>query len=204
MHKRKLHHYLVKLRAVPRYGFLLIAAVFFIIGIFAYRQNNVRMLELREAVFVADEQGGDVEGALRELRQHVYAHMNTNLMAGENAIRPPIQLKYTYERLVAAEQAGKAGNADLYTQAQDHCEQLYPGAFYGRDKLPCVREYLEQHGVVTDEEVHIPSELYKFDFVSPTWSFDLAGWSFIIAVFSLMLFGLRLTAERIIRFTLEH
>lgn len=199
MHKRKLHSLLVRLRAVPRWCFLGAGVFFLIIGVLAYRQNNVRMLELREAVFQADEQDGDVEGALRALREHVYAHMNTDLAAGENAIRPPIQLKYTYERLVATTQTqGQSGNTDLYTEAQRHCEQQQPGAFYGRDRLPCIRDYLDAHGVQTTEEVDIPSELYKFDFVSPRWSFDLAGWSFIFAGISLMLFAVRFATERAI------
>lgn len=207
MHKRYLRSYLGKVRLIPRFGFLAVATVFLIIGVFAYRQNNVRMLELREAVFQADEEGGDVESALQELRRHVYSHMNTDLAAGENAIRPPIQLKYTYERLVAKEQAAKAqgGNQDLYTEAQNYCERTQPAAFYGRDRLPCIRDYLDRNGVETanTDDVQIPSELYKFDFASPAWTFDLAGWSFIISALAFGLFILRLLAEQIIRRQLD-
>lgn len=203
MHKRKLHHILVQLRAVPRWGFLVAAITFFVIGIFAYRNNNVTMLRLREAVFIADEQDGDVEGALRALREHVYAHMNTDLASGESAIRPPIQLKHTYERLLAKEYEGQADNEGLYTEAQNHCERVLPNAFLGRDKLSCMLEYLDSHGAKVEETVNIPSALYKFDFASPRWSFDLAGWSFILSVISLLLFAFRYLSEQAIRHKLS-
>jgi hypothetical protein len=45
------------------------------------------MIELREQVFEADKEDGDVEGALRELREHVHSHMNTDLASGENAVQ---------------------------------------------------------------------------------------------------------------------
>ena len=49
--------------------------------------------------------------------------MNTNLSSGGNAIKPPIQLKYTYERLLATEQAKTAAsNSKIYTEAQAYCQ----------------------------------------------------------------------------------
>lgn len=157
------------------------------------------MLELREAVFAADEQGGDVEGALKALREHVYSHMNTDLTVGNTAIRPPIQLKYTYQRLVANRLDAQTDNEGLYTEAQNYCEQQLPEAFLGRDKLGCVFEYLDSHGVKVEEKVSVPSDLYKFDFVSPRWTFDLAGWSLIFSVFFLSLGLFRAFGEWLIR-----
>ena len=68
----------------------------------ALRQNNLNMIKLRDQVFVVDKANGDIEKALKDLREYVYAHMNTNLSSG-NSIKPPIQLKYRYERLLEAE-----------------------------------------------------------------------------------------------------
>src|ERR1700709_495416 len=103
MNKRKLHHYWTRLSAVKPWYFLLIAALFGVIFVSSMRHNNLKMIQLRDKVTQADQQNGDVETALRNLRGYVYAHMNTNLSAGPNAIKPPIQLKYRYERLVQAE-----------------------------------------------------------------------------------------------------
>lgn len=201
MHKRKLRHYWHRLRALPALLFIALGIGLAVISVYALRSNNQRMLELRTAVFTADEQNGDVEGALRELRTYVYAHMNTDLAASDNAIRPPIQLKYTYERLVAAEKARVAvANEQMNTQAQAVCEQRIRAGESSRIRVSCIQDYLSANGTT---ERDIPEDLYKFDFASPSWSPDLAGWSmvgagvcFFLAIFS---FG----AERLIRRNLQ-
>lgn len=204
MHKRKLHHYLVALRQVPTFLLLGLAVLFGVVSIFALRSNNQRMVDLREAVYVADEQNGDVEGALRELREHVYAHMNTNLSAGENAIYPPIQLKYTYERLEAAEQAKlKNTNADLYNAATKHCEALFPAGQLANGRVQCVARYLDEHSAPGQSPKSVPEDLYKFNFVSPRWSPDLAGWSLVLTALLLLLFVARVIGEIFIKYELE-
>jgi len=150
------------------------------------RHNNLVMIQLRDKVTQADQQNGDVETALRNLREYVYAHMNTDLASGPNAIHPPIQLKYRYDRLVQAEKDRAANaNSQVYTDAQHYCEQLYPGSFSGGPRVPCIKDYVSSHGTT---EQTIPDALYKFDFVSPAWSPDLAGWSMIAMVLFFVLF----------------
>ncbi|MDQ3123372.1 MAG: hypothetical protein M3Q14_01660 [bacterium] len=199
MHKRKIHHHVVKLRAIPLWTFLAVTLILLVVGIFALRANNQKMIELRAAVFAADEQDGDIEGALQDLREHVYGHMNTNLAAGDNAIKPPIQLKYHYERLVLAEQKRlDVSNETIYTDAQNHCEEQISTGFSGSNRLDCIRNYIEDRGV-KQKQVKIPDDLYKFDFASARWSFDLAGWSFILAAMAFVMFCLRLLSELILK-----
>lgn len=188
MDKRKLRRLLGRLRKLPHWSLLVISVFFFIISVFALRANNHKMITLRDAVFVADEQDGDIEAALKALREHVHSHMNTSLTAGDNAIRPPIQLKYRYERLViAAKAAQNTNNETIYTDAQNYCEQQISTGFSGSNRLQCIREYIDRNGVQTTE-VTIPDDLYKFDFVSPAWSPDIAGLSLAAALLSLAAF----------------
>lgn len=163
------------------------------------------MIKLREAVYVADEQNGDVETALKNLRKYVYAHMNTDLAVGDNAIRPPLQLKHRYERLVEAERASKGqGGSDVYGEAQEYCERTQPTGFSGRNRLDCVRQYIDQHGGVKAEDVSIPDSLYKFDFISPRWSPDLAGWSLVLGIIFLGLFIARILIDYLIKSSLDY
>lgn len=151
-----------------------------VICISALRNNNKQMVVLRNAVYVADKNNGDVSGALNKLRAFVHAHMNTGLSSGSNAIKPPIQLKYTYERLASIEELRvQAANARVYTEAQNYCQTQNPVDFSGRSRVPCVTDYVTNHGVAA---VSIPPGLYQFDFVSPTWSPDLAGWSVALEI----------------------
>lgn len=173
---------------------LTIAIIASIVCVFALRANNLRALELRDNVVAVDKQNGDIEAALRELRTFVYGHMNTNLSSGTNAIKPPIQLKYRYERLVAAEQQKlSAENSKIYIEAQTVCEQRFPKGLSGSGRIPCISEYVASKGVTQNA---IPDSLYKFDFVSPSWSTDLAGWSLVIASVSFAIFVIQLILNR--------
>ena len=169
-----------KLRRVPYRVLLALFIVSSVMAIYALRHNNQTMVELRSEVYATDQAGGDINGTLNKLREYVYSHMNTNLSSGGNAIKPPIQLKYTYERLLEAQQqTAAASNSQIYTQAQTYCQALVPAGVSGRGRVPCVQDYVTSHGVKTTP---IPTGLYRFDFISPTWSPDLAGWSLVVAV----------------------
>lgn len=160
------------------------------------------MVRLRDAVYETDKNGGDINTALNNLRTYVYGHMNTNLSSGNNAIKPPIQLKYTYERLLTAEQQQvNANNSTIYNDAQSYCQALNSTSFSGRDRIPCVQEYVTSHGIKTKE---IPPALYQFDFAPPAWSPDLAGWSLVAT--TLLFLGLLVSfvVERMVRANIKN
>ena len=148
----------------------------------ALRHNNTTMISLRNDVYAADKSGGDVNAALYKLRSYVYSHMNTDLSSG-TGVKPPIQLPYTYDRLVSAAQA-QANNAGLYTEAENYCQQQIPASvsISGRGRIGCVQDYIMSHG--GKQAASIPASLYEFDFVSPRWSPDLAGWSLFVTLAS--------------------
>lgn len=185
---------LKEIHRVPYSVFLILFIVSGFVAINALRHNNQTMVQLRSEVYTADQSGGDINTALNNLRKYVYDHMNTDLSSGGNAIKPPIQLKYTYERLLASQdQAAQAANSKIYTDAQNFC-QSQNQAFYGTTRVPCVQDYVASHGVKTAPI--IPAALYQFDFVSPAWSPDLAGWSLAFTV----LMGLGFITSLIIQF----
>lgn len=190
MDKQQLHHLLTLLRRIKVWYLVTALLAFGVLAVFALRQNNLGMIERREKVYQADQQAGDLEGALQELRSYVYGHMNTDLSSGANAVYPPIQLKYTYQRLKQAEQERvKQANAQIYTAAQAYCEQLYPGSFSGGPRVPCIEKYVAERGV---REKNIPDALYKFDFASPSWSPDLAGFSVLFGLLAALVLTVRL------------
>ncbi len=178
MDKRYLHHLWTRIRIVKTWYLLAVFLVFATVAVAALRNNYTGMTRLREAVYRADRDAGDVEKALQQLRSYVNSHMNTSLDTG-NGVYPPVQLKYTYERLVKAERDRvEATTSQIYTDAQKHCEALYPGSFSGGPRVPCIEQYIKSHGTTARS---IPDAQYKFDFVSPRWSPDLAGWSVVLS-----------------------
>ncbi len=201
MDKKQLKRLWNRIRGIKPWYFLAIAVVSGLIAVAALRQNNLKMIELRAQVVKADKDNGDVETALRNLREFVYGHMNTNLSSGNNAIKPPIQLKYRYDRLVAAEKKQVAdSNAKIYTDAQAACEQAIPTGLSGRGRVGCIEDYVSSHGA---KEQTIPDALYKFDFVSPTWSPDLAGVSLLISLAAFVAFVATYGLERWVKAELK-
>lgn len=187
-------HFNKFIKTINIWIFFVIAIISGVVSINALRDNNLRAIQLRDNVNQVDRDNGDIELALRKLREHVYGHMNTDLGSGPNAIKPPIQLKYRYERLVQAEQERlSAENTKIYSEAQAYCEQQFPRGVGGGGRIPCITEYVSSRGVVPNE---IPDALYKFDFVSPLWTPDLAGWSLVICSISTALFVIRFGLEK--------
>jgi hypothetical protein len=192
MNKRYLHHIWTRIRPIKTGYLLTLLIISSLICVFALRSNNEHMITLRGQVYTADKNNGNVELALMNLRSYVGAHMNTDLTTDNGSVYPPIQLKYTYQRLLAAAQGQINGtSSELYTEAENYCQQLNPSNFSGRSRVPCVENYVSTHGASTP---NVPSSLYEFDFVSPTWSPDLAGWSLIISIILLLLTVLRFAA----------
>jgi hypothetical protein len=138
-----------------------------------------------------------LEQALTDLRTYVFNHMNTNLSSGFSAVKPPIQLKYQYERLTAAAKANyDAASAKMLADAERICVEQYPGSVFSQPRLECAKAYAANHLIT---QTNIPDDLYKFDFASPVWTPDKAGWSILAAGFFFLLFILRFLSELAIR-----
>lgn len=202
MDKKNLHYIHKRLSRFHAWYFLVIALFFLCLAIVGLRQNYSTMVTLRQAVYEADEKNGDVEKALQQLRQHVHGHMNTNLSSGSNAIKPPIQLKARYNRLVAAEEERiKAANAGVTATAETICGQRFPAGGFNAPRVACIQEYVE---VNAQKPNIVPDALYKFDFITPRWSPDLAGWSLLGFGLFTILFISRLITERWLKRQLHH
>ena len=176
---KTLYHFWKRLRPIKTWYLLLACLLSVGVAVVALRNNNLHMLQLRSAVYQADKNNSGLPAALKNLQAYVIAHMNTSLTTGTGSVYPPIQLKYTYERLqAAATQDANAANSKVYTDAQHYCEQQDSTDFSGRNRVPCIENYVSTHGVKPQT---VPDALYKFDFISPRWSPDLAGWSVVIS-----------------------
>lgn len=182
------------LRSLSYWYFLIAVVVFGLIFIVADRSNNLTALKLRDQLLASDQAGTNVEDSLYKLRSYTYSHMNTNLASSKQGVYPPIQLKGTYDRLVAkAQQQADTTNAQVAVTAQQVCGS-------GGNYLICVQNYEASHRITPQL---IPDSLYKFDFISPRWSPDLAGWSLLLSVLMLGCFIVRASLELWLRYNLK-
>src|SRR5579872_6572823 len=123
MDKKQLHHLWTKVRPIKPQYFLVLFGISALICFGALRHNNQTMVKLRNDVYLADQNNGNVQMALEQLQAYVVTHMNTGLSSGSNTVYPPIQLKYTYDRLEqAATQAANTSDTQVYTNAQTYCQ----------------------------------------------------------------------------------
>jgi hypothetical protein len=171
------------------WGFLFLSAILLLISLQAQISNSKQAKVFYDTLIATDEAGGDVETALRDLRSYIYSHMNTSI-GNPNGIKPPIQLKATYDRLLDKQKAElETKNQAIYAEATDICEKKFPEGQLRSGRVQCVTDYVISKGVKVET---IPDALYKFDFVSPRWSPDLAGYSLLASIVSFLIFFLRL------------
>ena len=164
------------------------------VAVSALRQNNLLMDKLRQEVFLADKNDGDIEAALGALRRHVLLHMNADLVdfrlqdqVGSEEFfgnsQKPIQLVHKYYRdsvakhqetlvLYGPEVQAVLPKAEALCQAQE----IGPS-----EQLSCLVAKTKEIGNETYPLWDFPNkDYYVFDFVSPRWSPDRAGWSLVI------------------------
>lgn len=191
MKKRKVYGIWHRFKNLSLATLIIIFIVSLVISVLSLRSNNLNMVKLRQAVFNADKQNGDINGALNNLRKYVYGHMNTNLRTGSTSSEPPIQLVNQFNRDVDAERARMVamGSADkVYVDAQTICEkQGIPIV----ERAQCIQEYVTKNGKGIPQLKLPAKEVYTFDFASPMWSPDLAGLSIIATI----IFGLLLISR---------
>lgn len=172
------HKHLEKRSILLLAVFGVLTIFFVVLSLVGLAQNSNGAKDRYDTLIAVDQAGGDVETALNDLRVYIYSHMNTQI-GSETGIRPPIQLKGTYERLIAAEEQKVAkANEVIYAAAQKDCEQKFGAGSLSNGRVQCVEEYLLANGAKAQP---VEDDFYKFDFVPPRWSADLAGFSILLA-----------------------
>lgn len=182
MNKRKLHHTLVGLRRIKSWHLIVLLVVLTLAAMFFLRQNSLQMIELRNLVVQADEQNKDIPGALNNLQNYVATHMNADM--GERGI----YLEHSYQRAydAAVQKAAQGGNASAatYQQADRDCQGLFSKTSSFPAYIQCVTDKVAASGSAADPimAIRAPSaDLYRFNFIAPLWSPDVAGFTLLAA-----------------------
>lgn len=188
--KGKLHHRLTVLRRLKVWQLLIITILVGFMAATALRLNNLGMVERRDAVYSADKRGdkAQIKSAISELQNYVSSHMNTDLGSGVY-----LESSYNRARDVALKRAGNASNPNsaVYQKASIECRSRFVGgvASFRNDYVQCVIERVASLNRAADplNSLQLPrADLYRYDFVSPLISFDLAG---ILSLATIFLIG---------------
>jgi len=165
----------------PKSAHFFIAALLLgVVAIMNLRANNLKMVELRAAVFAADEAAVPVGEKLDSLRAYIYRHMNTST---------EVQLKYSYQRK-AQELIKKnnniASNVDIFDDLPPGCSVSQT---FSNITDPCVRNHinkkLKEIGNHNPQPLILPDKrLYIYQFKAPLLSLDPAGLTLAAAIIS--------------------
>lgn len=162
------------------------------------------MVQRRSAVSAADKSGDSTQmyARIQELRSYTQSHMNADTGV--------IYLQYQYNRdseaaiKKASEQSSE--NANLNAQAEAICHPQYSG--WSHAYINCFVNALNDLSKNTSSsELSQPdlpnTELYRYEYASPAWSPDFAGWSIVVAGLILFMIIARLIAMVVLRILLR-
>jgi len=159
------------------------------------RLNNIGMVERRQAVISADEQGDKevIADRLYDLQSYVSSHMNTDLGVG-------VFLENSYHRdhKEALDKAAAQGN--VYKKVQEICVPRYTSWSYAY--VQCTVDELGKYP--SADEFRPPNQAsYIHSFASPIWSPDFAGFSVLICVAIFIVILIRATGVIILKLLLK-
>lgn len=156
----------------------------FIIGFLTatfLRLNNIGMVQRRDAVLAADKSGNqsDITNRMLDLQQYSASHMNSKT--------GPFYLEQQYRRDAQKIVDAAKGDNNLYgninVKAEAVCKPQYTK--WSPAYVQCFTDELAKYPPSPDpsQNVKLPSTaLYRYDFTSPLWSPDFAGWSSLVFV----------------------
>lgn len=195
--KRHIRQGISWLQRVKTWQLLLLLVVIGLVAATFLRLNNIGMIERRTAVFSADEQGDSevIRARLFDLQRYAGSHMNAD--TGD------IYLEAQYRRnteaaILAASATDPASNINV--QADAACKAQYAG--YSQAYVQCFANELAKvpEGSTAQQKANLPSpNLYKYDFSSPAWSADFAGFSLLICFILVFLIVSRLIGLAILQ-----
>lgn len=167
------------------------------------RLNNIGMSQRFDSVIAADkvENNQVIQERLYDLQRFMSDHMNTKMNNG-------IDLKESYNRDtkkaydLSSQDSNPNGN--IYKKVQDVCAPRFD--HWSRDYVQCVTDELAKYPAANDlvSSMNLPkTALYHYDFTSPIWSPDFAGWSILICVAILSMIVIRLIAVGLLKWLIH-
>ena len=206
VNKRKLHHWLKVIRRLKIWQLVILLIMVSFASAYLLRQNNLGMVERRDAVKKVDQEGGDVKPAMAELQNYVSAHMNTSL--GEKGFYLEGSYQRAYDAAITAAAGSTNPNSAVYQQASIECRARFRGgvASFRNDYVTCVAERVGSLSGANDPMAGFQTPdpaLFRYNFVSPAWSFDAAGISVAIMLLLLVVITAKIAFSYIAKLLLK-
>ena len=204
--KRQIRYGLRRLQKVKIWQLVILLILVGFVAATFLRLNNIGMVQRRDAVASADQQGNaaDIQTRLYDLQRYVAAHMNTDM----GVVYLEGQYKRDTQSTIDAASSDSNPNGNIFKKAQEVCAPKYANlGHYSQAFQQCVINQLNSYAPASGETVAKPqlpkSEQYRFSFVSPVWSPDFAGFSVLICVLIVLLIIVRIGAYLVLKLFLK-
>ncbi|MBR3252990.1 hypothetical protein IKF84_02865 [Candidatus Saccharibacteria bacterium] len=190
-----------------------------------YRNNHIKMTELRDAVLAADEANDDalIAEGLVDLKEFVFSNTVINIVEenGEQKIgfgTGPFYLEHQYLRAAtAALEAAEAKlsgdenpNGNVYGMAGDTCKALaiqYGWTWDDANFINCMVTEINKYPAAADIQdtiiAALPStELFRHNYASPVWTPSLLGWLVILTAIIVVVIFIKILIFIVLRLSL--
>lgn len=182
--KQQIHTAIRKLRSIRTWQLVVILGLFLYLSATFLRLNNVGMVQRRDAVLAADEQGvseDDIRARLFDLQRYVNVRMNADTgvfyLAGQ----------YSRDTQKIVDQINNlSGGQSVNAKAEAICKPQFTHYTYAYTEC-MLNEILRQRVVDPADIPKKPSpDLYKHEYTAPLFSWDFAGTSILISIVILL------------------
>lgn len=201
--KRQVKRSIKQLQRVKTWQLLVLLIIVGFLTATFLRLDNIGMMQRRDAVLEADKTGdqSSMTNRLLDLQQYSVSHMNS--------ATGPFFLAQQYSRdaqkAVDAAKDYTNPNGNINVKAEAVCKPQF--TVWSPAYVQCFTDELAKYPPSPDptQNVVLPSvELYRYDFDSPLWSPDFAGWSSLVFIGILFAIVARLAGLGILHLMLKH
>lgn len=201
--KSAIRRQMYRLKRIKTWQLIVIFVLMLVLSATFLRLNNIGMIERRDAVIAADKTGDSfsIQNRIYDLQEYSSSRMN----ASTGPVYLTEQYKRDTEALVEQRRSEANSGETIFSIADDICKQRFAG--YSQAYVQCVANEIAAmpDSVTTTEDITLPSpSLYRYNFASPDWSPDFAGFSVLVTtvigliiVIRMIIFGaLRMLLKR--------
>lgn len=202
MDKRSVKRSIKQLQVIKTWQLIILLILALFITATFLRMNNVGMIERRKAVASADKSGDidQIQQRLYDIQRYSAAHMNadTGIMYLQGQYNRDVQ-----RQAEAASTSGSAKALEIRREAEEVCKPQFNG--WSPAYVQCYVNELNKHPAdeISTQLAPPSSALYRYNFVSPVWSPDFAGFSLLVSLLIAVVIIVRLLGIAILRLMLR-
>jgi hypothetical protein len=200
--KRKVRRSIKQLQVIKTWQLVILLILMLFITATFLRLNNTGMVSRRNAIAAADKSGDvdQITQRLYDLQRYSAAHMNASpgIMYLQDQYNRDVQ-----RQAENSSQTGSVKALEIRRAAEEVCKPQFNG--WSPAYVQCYVNELDKHPAdeVTEQIAPPSSALYRYDFVSPLWSPDFAGFSALVSLLIALMIVFRVIGIIILRILLR-